>query len=400
VSSILLASADDSLRETVSSVLAAEGIAHLSVADWPTTCARTCGATTRLVLVDAELPSLDAELLARLAASLRNGPTVRVVRGTAQPLTALSGGDRGLLRLAREATPREALDPFQRRLLRHAGFGSAPTTLLARLASSPLPVLLHGERGTGKARVARALHALRGIGQPLVEGGDGRWEPHGSPGAVYLPAAHLQDPAALRAGIAAGWRIVAGARSEDPLPGVPFVRLALPPLRDRPDDLRALTLAYLEHHAAQLGLPRRRLDRGMWTLVHAHPWPDNQRELEQFVLDLLATVHDPVIRVASLPPAVRSRLEPHAAVTPDLGSFEEVVRARLATVVERWEPGPGPALYDHVVDGVDRALLPLVLLRTEGNRKRAAALLGMARNTLQARIERLGLAARGNGTAD
>ncbi len=400
MSSILLASADDSLRETVSSVLAAEGIAHLSVADWPTTCARTCGVNTRLVLVDPALPGLDAELLARLAASLRNGPVVRVVRGTASPLVAISGGDRGLLRLAREATPRDALDPFQRRLLRHAGIGNAPTTLLARLASSPLPILLHGERGTGKARVARALHALRGSGPPLIEGGDARWEPIGPPGAVYLAAAHLQDPAALRAGIAAGWRIVAGARSEDPLPGVPFVRLALPPLRERPDDLRALALTYLEHHAVQLGLPRRRLDRGMWALIHAHPWPDNQRELEQFVLDLLATVRDPVIRVASLPLALRTRLEPHAAVTPDLGSFEEVVRARLAAVVDRWEPGPGPALYDHVVDGVDRALIPLVLLRTDGNRKRAAAILGMARNTLQTRIERLGLAARGDAASD
>ncbi len=400
MSSILLASSDDALRETISSVLAAEGIAHHSVADWASTCARTCGANTRLVLVDASLPGLDAELLARLAGSLRDGPIVRVVRGTAPPLAALSGGDRALLRLAREATPRDALDPFQRRWLRLVGIGNAPTTLLARLASSPLPVLLHGERGTGKARVARALHALRGSGLPLVEGGDRRWEPSGAPGAVYLPAAHLQDPAALRAGIAAGWRIVVGARSEDPLPGVPFVRLALPPLRERPDDLRALTLAYLEHHAVQLGLPRRRLDRGMWALMHAHAWPDNQRELEQFVLDLRASVHDPILRVANLPVALRTRLEPHAAMTPDLGSFEEVVRARLSTVVERWEPGPGPALYDHVVDGVDRALLPLVLLRTDGNRKRAAALLGMARNTLQTRIERLGLAARGSSATD
>jgi two-component system nitrogen regulation response regulator GlnG len=251
-------------------------------------------------------------------------------------------------------------------------------------------VLVHGERGTGKARIARAI--LRLQHPDVVEvPPDARWEPGANPGAVYFPAAHLQDPDRIRAALALGWRVAAGSRDEDPLPGVHFARVHLPPLRDRPDDLRQLAQLYLDHHGVRLGLGRRRLDRGAWALLHAHRWPSNARELESFLVDLLAMAQGPVVRGGALPADLRARLLPRPGDADELESFEAAARARLAPVVALWEAGGDRTLHAHVIDAAERALLPLVLARTEGNRKRAAALLGLARNTLQARIERLGL---------
>ena len=66
----------------------------------------------------------------------------------------------------------------------------------------------------------------------------------------------------------------------------------------------------------------------------------------------------------------------------DLEGFEEVVAARLAPVVQGWREGRGTGLHGMVVDATERALLRLVLAGTQGNRKAASKLLGVARNTL------------------
>ena len=109
-------------------------------------------------------------------------------------------------------------------------------------------------------------------------------------------------------------------------------------------------------------------------------------------MELLASVPHAKIRAAHLPPALRARLSPEAQLDEGLESFEELVRARLAQAVARWTPVAGtPSLHDHVIDATERALLQLALTRTEGNRKAAATLLGLSRNTLHERIVRLGL---------
>jgi DNA-binding protein Fis len=64
-------------------------------------------------------------------------------------------------------------------------------------------------------------------------------------------------------------------------------------------------------------------------------------------------------------------------------------------VVRAWSPGPEDTLHALVIRSAERALFQLVLARTQGNRKAAATLLGVARNTLQQRIETLGLGSIG-----
>ena len=60
-------------------------------------------------------------------------------------------------------------------------------------------------------------------------------------------------------------------------------------------------------------------------------------------------------------------------------------------MVQSFAPGPGPTLHDLVVGAAERALISLALARTGGNRKAAATLLGLSRNTLADRIHTLNI---------
>lgn len=98
------------------------------------------------------------------------------------------------------------------------------------------------------------------------------------------------------------------------------------------------------------------------------------------------------IRVRDLPRALDDQLRSRAATEEEaLVSFEALAEARLQPVVSAWVPGGEPSLHSVVVDGCERALLRLALARTHGSRKGAAQLLGLARNTLAAKVARLGL---------
>ncbi len=397
MSSIIVATAREVVRQSVTLPLAREGLPVASASDWDAACRAACAPTTRLLLVDPELPGLRADVLAALVGTLTHQPVVRVLGGPLPPLARVPTTERAVLRLARQHAGRHAVDVAERRLLGLHGLGPSPLERLAQLAASGLPVLVHGERGTGKERVARVLHRLCALpGAFVTVGAAEAWVPDGSAGTVYLESAHRRDDlrAVVGAARAAGWRVIGGTRLEEPAPGIKWDRLAIAPLRERPDDLRGLATYWLEEHTRRMGLPRRGFDRGMWALLHAHRWPGNHRELEMFVVAALGRVDEPVLRGATLPEDLRALLLPTAEAEREAESFEEMARVRLLPVVRAYAPGPGETLHGLVVKSAERALIQLVLARTQGNRKAAAALLGLARNTLQARIEDLGLGAK------
>ncbi len=418
MSSILVATARESVRAEVLLPLAREGLPVASAADWEGLCGGVCAHGTTLVLVDPELPRLRPALLSQLVGTLSPRPTLRALGATLEGIPRVHATDRAILRLARQVTGGARVDPSERRVLQWQGLGGAPLERLSGLAASGLPTLIHGERGTGKERVARVLHRISGAPGPFVAlqahapwsspssapalpsgpASEGTAEPsRAPPGTLYLESVHRRDDLRAVVGAAreAGWRVIGSTRLPEPVPGIKWDRVVLPPLRERPDDLRGLTGWYLHLHTRRMGLPKRRLDRGLWALLNAHRWPGNHRELEMFVVLALGRVDAPILRAATLPADLQSLLSPHAEAEREAESFEEMARTRLAPVVRAFTQGPGDTLHALVVGSTERALIQLVLARTQGNRKAAAALLGMARNTLHARIIGLGLDASG-----
>ena len=391
----VLATTDDSLRSRVLDHLAHRGLAAASCTTWDDLIGVVARASTRVVALDAALPGADGALLAAVVASLQNPPVVRVLQGALPPLPVLDSLD-ALAEVVRRSAP-PVLSEWERSLLDRFGLGGDPVPLLRRLAASPHPVRIQGERGLGKESVARWIHRLRDPSGPFVilrPRDEALLEQR--PGTLYLENLDQHPPADVltamtRAG-EQGWRLLAGSR-RDPEPereGLGWTHLSIRPLRERPRDLRPLARLYLDRYTAKLGLPRRRISARLWALMERYPWPSNHRELETFVVQAVTSARGATLSPSGLPPRVLAMLDPTARLIEQTAAFERVVEERLRPVVTRYEPGDdAPRLHRLVLDATERALVRLALTRTGGNQKAAAELLGVARNTLRARIDRL-----------
>ena len=312
---------------------------------------------------------------------------------------------------------------------------------IGRIAGTDVTVLLQGESGTGKEVVARAIHHYsRRAGKPFVavscaaipptlleaelfghERGAftdahqrrlGRFElAHG--GTLYLdevgdmgPELHpkllrvLQEREFERIGggepIRVDVRVVAatnrdlealireGRFREDLYYRLNVVSLTLPPLRERREDVPFLVDHFLAKYAGDLGeraLSAEALDR-----LRGYPWPGNVRELENVIQHAMVMAGGGVILPEHLPIAAGPGAPPARE-----GTLEALIHQKLEECVRGLGARESANLYELVLGLVERPLLMAVLRETGGNQLRAAALLGINRNTLRKKLRALGL---------
>lgn len=396
MNAIVVATADEDLRRETLAALAAEGRAAATCAAWSDAVSLAAHATTKLVLVDGELPGASGPLLVALAQSLPHRPLLRVLRGELPPIEPLVSTGQ-LARFAGELSE-PVLTRDEQRLVELLGIGPDPLVLLQQLARSPMPVRVQGERGTGKRLIAQLVHRLADDRRPFVvrQPTDEPAVRSGEPGTLYLENLEQHPPEAvlntLALAEATGWRVMAGSR-DAPSPrreGMAWTHVHVRPLRERPQDVRPLFRAYLDRYRQRLGLPTRRVGARLWDLVERYPWPGNHRELETFVVQAATSARGSTISVETLPKRVLAMLDASERDRGERRAFEELVEARLRPVVQHYAPSTaGPTLYGLVIDATERALLRVALGHVAGNQKKAAELLGIARNTLRERVARL-----------
>jgi len=313
-----------------------------------------------------------------------------------------------------------------------------------------LTVLILGESGTGKELVAEAIHQLgnrrdgpfvavntAAIPHELIESELFGHEKGAFTGAVarqigkFEQAAHgtlfldeigdmpleaqtrllraLQSGRIRRVGgteeIALNCRIIA-ATNRDLLPMIAagtfredlYYRLAvvpieLPPLRERADDVEALSRHFLARAAAE-GLPRRQLSAAGAALLARQPWRGNVRELRNFIFRLALLARDDVVDEATIEPLLASDNAAQRAGEPE-ADMGHAAPADFATALDAFlrqaRPEPG-MLYDSALAAFERPLFLHALAQTGGNQLRAAQLLGINRNTLRKRLVDLGIA--------
>ncbi len=148
------------------------------------------------------------------------------------------------------------------------------------------------------------------------------------------------------------------------------ITIALPLLRERGSDITVLAEHFLSQRCAECGVPPKRLTPEARAALQAYGWPGNVREL--------ANVME---RVAVL-------VEGAAVTARDLGLQE-----RVATQRGILAPREGDRSLREYVGEFERSQLIAALESSQGNLSRAAALLGIPRNTLRYRLERHGLRA-------
>ena len=139
------------------------------------------------------------------------------------------------------------------------------------------------------------------------------------------------------------------------------IRLHLPPLRDRPDDIAALADHFARKYAELNGLPHRRLTADAYRILESHSWRGNVRELEN-------CLHRAVL------------LSPGETITPD------AIDLAGPTAVQVTNRDDATGLVGMRIDDVERDLILQTLSHTLGNRTRAAVMLGISIRALRNKL--------------
>jgi len=311
---------------------------------------------------------------------------------------------------------------------------------VGRVAGRDVSILITGESGTGKELVARAIHQAsrrsagpfvavntaaiprelleselfgheRGAFTGAVEARTGRFR-EASGGTLFLDEigdmpidlqakllrvlqSNEVTPVGGRRPEAVDVRIVAathrdldqavadGRFREDLVYRLRVVPMHIPPLRERREDIPVLADHFLARYAEELGSGDHFLSPDATARLASHDWPGNVRELENAIKRALVLANGEVLS----PEDFDFLEEPAAAEGAGGLDLTTLVEQRVGEALERGEE----AIYRGLLERIERPLLRTVLERTEGNQIKAAALLGINRNTLRKKIVELGI---------
>lgn len=306
---------------------------------------------------------------------------------------------------------------------------------IGRLSRSSISVLITGETGTGKEVVARALHEhsprsggpfvainTAAIPSELLESElfghergsftgahvrrQGRFE-EAAGGTMFLdeigdmPLALqtrllrvLADGDYYRVGgrdllqadvrvIAAthqdlATRIESGSFREDLFHRLNVITIALPPLRERPDDIPALAENFLAQAAEDMGLEVKHLRPETLDMLKALHWPGNVRQLQNMCRQLCVMAPGEQVFPKDIPPEL-------TAVGAD--GLDQSWQDQLREWTRRALQSGQPDLMARVREDLESVLYDVALEHTGGRRVKAARLLGVGRNTLTRKLK-------------
>ncbi len=320
--------------------------------------------------------------------------------------------------------------------------------MIGRVSHSDAPVMITGESGSGKELVARAIHhySNRSI-QPFIaincaaipenlleselfghEKGAftgassqriGRFEQSNS-GTLFLdeigdmPLAVqskilrvLQEGEFSRVGgnatIKTDVRIIAATNKtleqevakklfrEDLFYRLNVVRIHLPPLRQRREDVRLLAEYFLKKIATQKHLPQLKLSEEGVKLMEDYPWPGNVRELENTIQRACVLATSDVLLPKDIPLGVATQRSDDESENQTVAVSTNSGRPTLETAVEILLDAASADRSLQLLPWLEREFTLFAMKRTKGNQVKAAKLLGVTRATLRKRIERYGI---------
>jgi len=315
---------------------------------------------------------------------------------------------------------------------------------IGRLSRSHITVLINGESGTGKELVAHALHRhspraghpfialnMAAIPRDLLESElfghergaftgaqsarAGRFE-QADGGTLFLDEigdmpAELQtrllrvladgefyrvggrDPRRVDVRIIAATHqnleqlVAEGRFREDLFHRLNVIRVHLPSLRERREDIPLLVRHFLDRAAAELEVEPKRAAPETETWLAGLPWPGNVRQLENTCRWLTVMSPGQVIHVEDLPRELREEA-PTVEGPGDAAEWTELLARWAAQRLARGDQG----ILTQAEADLERVLIRAALAHTAGRRQEAARLLGWGRNTLTRKIRDLGMA--------
>ncbi len=318
---------------------------------------------------------------------------------------------------------------------------------IGRLARSHITVLINGESGTGKELVAKALHRhsprakspfialnMAAIPKDLMESElfghekgaftgaqarrAGRFE-QANGGTLFLDEigdmpAELQTrllrvladsefyPVGAYAAVKVDVRIIAathqnleilveqGRFREDLFHRLNVIRIHIPPLRDRKQDIPLLLRHFLNQAATELNTEIKILKPEAENFLSTLDWPGNVRQLENSCRWLTVMASGREIHLHDLPPELLNTSVEKGSAASD---WESLLRVNIDQQLLRSQSGTKESgeVAKHIIPAVESILIKAALDYTHGRRHEAAILLGYGRNTLTRKIKELGI---------
>lgn len=308
---------------------------------------------------------------------------------------------------------------------------------IGRLSGSNLNVLINGESGTGKELVARALHDhsprmnkvfiainIAAIPNELLESElfghekgaftgaqnqrQGRFEQANggtlfldeigdmpaelqthllrvlSDGKFYRVGGHAQIETDVRIIAATNQdlekRVEEGRFREDLFHRLNVIRIHLPALRERREDMPALIRHFLARSAEELSVDVKRMSEEAESYMAKLAWPGNVRQLENTCRWLTVMAPSQSIRVEDLPPELKS-----ADSNEDNRNWVKLLRCKAEDLLHKGDND----IYHQLNIGFEKTLIETALHYTGGRKQDAAKLLGLGRNTLTRKLKEL-----------
>ncbi len=432
---ILVVDDEESIRHTLSQILADEGYEVVTAATGEEGVQRAVETSPDAVFLDVWLPGIDGIEALRLLRERGVFASVVMISGHGSIETAVRATKLGAYDFVEKPLSLERVLLVTANAIRHArlerqnralrvellreaefiGRSAAVERLRSQLAEAVdgRPVLLYGERGTGRRLAARwiTLHRNRPhrafvdlqvsalprerlirslYGAPSGPGSSTGRLAMADEGTLYLENAETLPPAvqaSLLAGLREGAFPVPGRRrvvraepllivslSEPPegavenghlsgafLAAFPHV-IEIPPLRERRDDFPELIARFLTDLSREYGREPLELTPDALRVLLAYDWPGNVRELQRMLERLVLLSSGPLVRPEDLPAYIA-------------GTERAAVRDDVEITLERFE----------------RDWLRRCLAEVDGDLSRAASRLGLPVGDLVARLERLGI---------
>ena len=295
--------------------------------------------------------------------------------------------------------------------------------LLAKIMNSDDPVQLFGETGTGKSLIARLIHDCSDrrkmpfaiVDNDLLADADSVADLFNNACGGTILIEELRDLSAfaqerlLRAFDAlpeGAAKVVSttqfdrndlvenGLVRNDLFFRLSGVSLAVPPLRDRLDDLPLLARYFLELIARGGSAPRSISERAL-EAMRAYAWPGNVRQLENVMRGLIVTSTNDEISDSDVRQALSTQPIAPVFVGPASNRiFGDLIESRLQAHFNSLGGAlPAPGLRLRVLSEIEGPLIRTALEASDGNRVKCAELLGVNRNTLRKKMVEHGILA-------
>ncbi len=312
---------------------------------------------------------------------------------------------------------------------------------IGRLSRSNITVLINGESGTGKELVAHALHQhspradkpfialnMAAIPKDLLESElfghekgaftgaqalrQGRFE-QANGGTLFLDEigdmpAELQtrllrvlaDGEFYRVGghspVKVDVRIIAathqdlenrvadGRFREDLFHRLNVIRIHIPPLRERQEDIPLLAKYFLVEAAKELNMEIKTLDKEVEAFISTLPWKGNVRQLENTCRWLTVMSPGQTVHLDDMPPELQSKQGGEGVVT---SNWQDSLRRWAEQSLAQGDE----SILEQATPAFERVMIETALRKTGGRKQDAAKLLGWGRNTLTRKIKELGM---------